>query len=69
MWWQEVRRESIGNHQHSAIDLDLGMTDTALRHGDAQTLNGAKGTCQEVKIAGRAFDKKIRGNGRVAIGN
>ena len=41
-------RQGVGEHQGGAADLDLGVADAFLGHGDAETLDRPEGVDQEV---------------------
>lgn len=62
-------RQGVGEHQHSAADLDLGMADASLGHGDAEPLDGPEGVDEEVDESGGVIDDQVGRDGGVAIGD
>ena len=56
---RKVGRGGIGEHEHCAIDLDLGVADAALRHRNAQAFDGAERIREEVEQSGCVFDGEV----------
>ena len=64
-----IGRQSVGEHQGGAADLDLGVADASLGHGDAEALHGPEGADEEVDEFRGALDYQVGRDGGVAVGD